>query len=104
MKLNRMDHSLLLTAIAKHISLMPEEEAYFLSLLQAKTVKRKRFLLEEGEVSNRLFFVTAGCLRSYAIDKNGFEHVLQFAPPGWWIVDMQSFMQQQPATLNIDAI
>jgi hypothetical protein len=30
--------------------------------------------------------------------------VLQFAPPGWWIVDMRSYITGEPARLNIDAI
>ena len=61
-------------------------------------------LLTEGDVLTRTFFVTNGCLRSYAIDKNGIEHVLQFAPAGWWIGDIRSYVQEEPARLNIDAI
>jgi len=60
--------------------------------------------LQEGDVNRYACFVTDGCLRSYSIDKNGFEHVLQFAPPGWWISDMYSFIEQKPATLYIDAV
>jgi CRP-like cAMP-binding protein len=99
-----MDHNLLLSGIAKHIDLQKEEEEYFVSLLHQKRVKKKQLLLEEGEVNSKLSYVTEGCLRSYAVDKNGFEHVLQFAPPGWWIVDMHSMLEQKPARLNIDAI
>ncbi len=99
-----MDHTLLLSGIAKHISLEKEEEAYFVSLLHQKKVRKKQLLLEEGEINSKLNYVTEGCLRSYAVDKNGFEHVLQFAPPGWWIADMHSILTQKPARLNIDAI
>lgn len=49
-------------------------------------------------------FVEQGCLRSYSVDDNGFEHILQFAPPGWWISDMRSLLQQTPASLNVDAV
>ena len=38
------------------------------------------------------------------IDKNGFEHILQFAPSGWWIGDMQSMIKQEPGMLYIDAV
>lgn len=99
-----MDHTLLLSAIAKHVSLEKEEEEYVVSLLHSKKVKKKQFLLEEGEVNSKIIYVTEGCLRSYAVDKNGFDHVLQFAPPEWWIVDMYSAITQQPARLNIDAV
>ncbi len=99
-----MEYTLLLNNITQYIHLDKEEETYFLSLLHYKTVKKKQYLLEEGAINNKVTFVTAGCLRSFAIDKNGSEHVLQFAPPGWWIADMRSFVTQQPARLNIDAI
>jgi hypothetical protein len=29
---------------------------------------------------------------------------LQFAPAGWWIGDMRSYITQEPGILNIDAI
>lgn len=99
-----MAMELLLENITKHISLSKEEETYFISLLREKKIRRKQFLLREGEINTGVSFVTAGCLRSYSIDKNGFEHVLQFAPPGWWIGDMKSFIMQEPGILNIDAV
>ena len=43
-------------------------------------------------------------MRIYSIDKNGFEHILQFAPPGWWIGDIKSIIKQEPASLYIDAV
>lgn len=95
---------MLLQSVRKHISLTPEEETFFTSLFQKKLVRKKQFLLQEGEVAKYVFFVNDGCLRSYSIDKNGFEHILQFAPPGWWITDMYSFSIQQPATLYMDVI
>jgi CRP/FNR family transcriptional regulator, anaerobic regulatory protein len=99
-----MQHELLLQHIAKHISLTKEEEEQIIAPFKSKKLKKKQFLLQEGDVQRQAAFVTTGCLRSYSIDKNGFEHVLQFAPPGWWIGDMRSFIHQQPATLYIDAI
>jgi CRP-like cAMP-binding protein len=99
-----MDHSLLLSSIAKHVTLEKAEEDYLVSLLHYKKAKRKQFVLEEGDVSSKIVFVTSGCLRSYAVDKNGTEHVLQFAPAGWWIVDMRSYITGEPARLSIDAI
>jgi len=99
-----MHHELLLQNISKHISLTKEEEEQIVFLLKHKKLKKKKFLLQEGDVQKQAAFVTEGCLRSYSIDKNGFEHVLQFAPPGWWIGDMRSFITQQPGILSIDAI
>ena len=99
-----MTQDLLLKNIAKHITLSKEEEERLVSQLKNKKIKKKQFLFREGDIHKHAVFVTAGCLRSYSIDKNGFEHILQFAPPGWWIGDMRSLITQQPGTLNIDAV
>jgi len=99
-----MEYGLLLKNITKHIQLSGDEEKYFLAGWQSKKVRRKQFLLQEGDVTKYAVFVTAGLLRMYSIDKNGFEHILQFAPPGWWIGDMKSFVSQQPGSLYIDAL
>jgi len=99
-----MDYGLLLQSIAKHVSLSDAEAEYVVSLLSYKKIKKKQFLFREGDVHKQAVFVTEGCLRSYSIDKNGFEHILQFAPPGWWISDMQSMIKQEPGMLYIDAV
>ncbi|MGI8950673.1 MAG: Crp/Fnr family transcriptional regulator [Chitinophagaceae bacterium] len=99
-----MIYELLLKNIAKYIHLAKDKEDHFISLLRHKKIKRKHFFLQEGEINKSVAFVNAGCLRSYSIDKNGFEHILQFAPPGWWITDMYSLTTQKPGTLNIDAV
>ncbi len=99
-----MTAELLLQHIARHVQLTEEEEDYFLSLLHFKKIRKKQFLFQEGDIYSTTSFVTTGLLRLYSIDKNGFEHILQFAPPGWWIGDMHSFLKKQPGTLLVDAI
>lgn len=99
-----MYYDLLLKSIAKHISLTEEEEQTLIAVLALKKVKKKQFIFQEGDIAKQAIFVISGCLRSYSIDKNGFEHILQFAPPGWWISDMQSMVKQEPGILNIDAV
>ncbi|TAE10649.1 MAG: Crp/Fnr family transcriptional regulator [Bacteroidetes bacterium] len=96
--------SLILQNINKHIALTEEEQAHFLSLLVPKSIKRKQFLLREGEVCKHTAFVTTGCLRAYTIDRNGFEHILHFAPQGWWVADMYSLVSQQAGNLFIEAV
>lgn len=94
----------MLQNIARHIPLSEEDKSYLLSLLQSKKLKRKTFLQQEGDITRAAVFVTSGLLRMYSIDKNGFEHILQFAPPGWWIGDIKSYVTQQPGNLYIDAL
>ena len=94
----------ILKNISKHICLNKTEEGYFISLLKEKTLKKKEFFLRENEACLHSVFVLKGCLRGYTVDQNGFEHILQFAPPDWWIADMYSLITQKPGNLNIDAI
>lgn len=99
-----MDESIILNNIHKLIDLTKKEEALFLSLLEEKKLKKKQFLIHENEVSKFTAFVVKGCLRSYSIDRNGFEHILQLAPTNWWIADIYSLISKQPGKLNIDAL
>ncbi|HVU98611.1 MAG TPA: Crp/Fnr family transcriptional regulator [Puia sp.] len=99
-----MDATLLLQSIARHITLSPEEQAHFMSILHYKAVKKKQFLTREGDISRGPTFVISGLLRSYSIDNNGNEHVIQFAPPGWWVGDLGSMIHQRPSILSVDAL
>src|SRR5260221_11949560 len=99
-----MPFDLLLDNISKFIYLESNEQEIFISYLKQKKLKRKQIFLDEGEVCKYSAFVTEGCLRGYTIDKNGDEHVLSFAPVGWWIADMYSLISQKPGILIIEAL
>jgi len=99
-----MTLNLLFTNISKHILLSEAEKNYFHSKLHFRKLKKKEIYIQENQVCESAAFVLSGCLRSYTIDDNGFEHILQFAPTDWWITDMFSFISQKPGTIYIDAI
>lgn len=99
-----MDVALILQNIGKHIQLSKTEEDYFVSLLQPRTLKRKEYLLKEGDVCKTENFITKGCLRTYTIDENGFEHTIMFATEDWWIGDLYGFWTQTPSSHFIEAL
>ena len=99
-----MDCSNLVVSLNKHVTLTDEECNIIAATMRVVKVKRKQLLMQEGRVAKEVAFVLSGCLRSYSVDENGFEHILQFAPVGWWITDMYSFISEKPANLNIEAI
>ena len=68
------------------------------------TLPAGEFLQRAGEVARQAAFVAAGCLRSYVIDADGKEHVVQFAPETWWLADGASLMTRTPSQYFIDAI
>jgi CRP-like cAMP-binding protein len=90
--------------IEKHIFLSEEEKTVVLSLFQKQKIYKKNYFLQEGDICKSSAFVVSGCVRSYFVDTNGFEHILQFAIEDWWITDMMSVISQTPANLNIDAV
>lgn len=90
--------------IARHISISESEMEAFCDLFQSKQVKRKSFLLKEGEVCRFEGFVTKGMFRVYHIDKNAAEQILYFAIDDWWITDIDSFTNERPSQLFIEAI
>ncbi|GAB4091317.1 Crp/Fnr family transcriptional regulator [Flaviaesturariibacter terrae] len=94
----------LLNNVRQRIDLDPDEEAFFCSLLQRRSLRKREHLLQEGDFCRHEYFVDRGCLRAYTIDAKGAEHVLQFAVEDWWIGDMNSFISQSPARLAIDAL
>jgi len=94
----------ILQNVGKHIHLSETEADYFVSLLQRRTLKRKEFLLKEGDVCKTENFITKGCLRTYTIDENGVEHTIMFAMEDWWIGDLYGFWTQTPSTHFIEAL
>ena len=99
-----MATDMLLQYIQKHIELTAEESTLYLSLFKHRKIKKRQFLFQEGDVCRYTSFVVKGCLRSFGIDKNGVEHVFQFAVENWWIGDLESFNRQTPSLLNVDAL
>lgn len=90
--------------IAAHISLSVDEIEDFCNLFEHKTIKKKSFLLRKGELCKFEGFVVKGLFRVYHIDPNGFEQVLYFAMENWWITDIDSFINETPSQLFIEAI
>ena len=88
----------------KKLTLSKEEEDMFRKYIIPKKLRKKQYLLQEGDICKYVTFVEAGMLRSYAVDEKGIEKIFQFAPEGWWISDMYSFLTKEPSTLCIDAL
>jgi len=80
-----------------------EIEAVKTAFIERK-IKRRQFILQEGEVCKLNTFVVEGCFRMYFVDEKGKEHNIQFAVENWWIGDVGSFHSEEPSKLNIEAI
>lgn len=97
-------HELFFQKFNEKVPLCREEEELIRTHLTPKKLRRKQYLLQEGDVNKFVAFVEKGVLRSYTIDEKGGEHIIQFALEGWLISDLQSFINGTPATQTIDAL
>ena len=90
--------------VNEKVSLTSEEEEICKTFLVPKKVRKKQYILHEGDVCKYEVFVEKGTLRSYTIDEKGNEHIVQFAIEGWWTSDMYSFITGEPSVYNIDVL
>ena len=99
-----MESNKLTEHFSKYIKLNVEEIELIDSLFTPKNLKKKEFLLRSGETCRTESFIISGCLRTYSIDENGFEHTLTFAIEDWWTGDLLSFLTETPSFYNIIAL
>jgi CRP-like cAMP-binding protein len=88
----------------KYARITEDDFALIEQVISKKFVKKRRTLLSEGDISRYIYFVERGALRSFTVDKEGVEHVIQLAIEDHWIADLYSFVTQVAGNINIEAI
>ncbi len=69
-----------------------------------KKLRKRQYLLQEGDINHHACFIIKGCLRNYRLSKDGAEHILKFAVENWWMSDLESYNNNSPSKNNIDAV
>jgi CRP-like cAMP-binding protein len=90
--------------IEKITPLTDHEYAYILTHFTTKRLKKNQYLVHEGDAVTNDYFVVSGLLKASHADKEGKEHIMQFAMEDWWVTDYQAYFNQTNATLTIDCI
>ena len=88
----------------KYLPLNDKEKSIVEEAFKERSVKRRQFILQKGDICKHHTFVVEGCFRMYMVDEKGKEHNLQFAIENWWITDIGSFYSEEPSQLYIEAI
>ncbi|GAA4437303.1 Crp/Fnr family transcriptional regulator [Pontibacter saemangeumensis] len=99
-----MMYDLFFQNLNSKVALTEAEQEQIKKYLTFKKLRKKQYLLQEGDVCKVIAFVENGALRAYSIDENNNERIIQFGLEGWLISDLYSFLTGEPATYNIDAI
>jgi len=90
--------------IRKYIEISDEKLEKYCSAFILRKINKKEFLLKEGDVCAHEGFVLKGCFKVFRTNENADEQILHFGIEDWWLSDMDSFINQIPSQLNIQAI
>lgn len=94
--------------LLQHLSKFVEIDEHAVKVLKKYFIpvqlKKKEFLLKEGQQCRSIYFVEKGCLRMFFINGKMNEQITQFALENWWISDFYSFIDNMPSEYSIQAI
>jgi len=90
--------------ISSKVPITKDEFEQVREIFTPKKLRKRQYLLQEGDVCRYVAFVVKGALRQYLVDNKGIEHITQFAIEHWWISDRESMTNGTPSNYNIDAL
>ena len=99
-----MNTEAIIEYFSKLLPLDNEEKEALKKVFTERRIKRRQFILQEGDICKLNTFVVEGCFRMYFVDEKGKEHNIQFAVENWWVGDIGSFHSEEPSKLYIEAI
>lgn len=94
----------LINHIKRFIDLDHQEEQLISDHIQHLSVKKRHYLLEEGQICKASYFIEKGCSRMFFVSDKGDEQTVNFALENWWISDYSSLLSQTSSAFYIQAI
>lgn len=91
-------------AINSKVKITEEEFETIKYSFLPKKLRKRQFLLQEGDPGRYAAFINKGSLRSYVIDTRGQEIIFRFSVESDWITDYESFVYGNGSMFNIDAM
>lgn len=84
--------------IEKIINLTDEEFELIDSCFHSKKYGKKDLVIKENDSVSHVFFIVAGLMKLYVIDRDAKEHIISFSMEDWWETDYMAFYTQTKAT------
>lgn len=97
-------HGSLLAFMSSTFPLNDKEIEELCALFTERKIKRRGFILHQGDVCKHVTFVVSGCVKMYTIDLAGKEHNLDFAIENEWIGDLSSFYAEKSSSVFIESV
>lgn len=95
--------SQIINNIKSFVELSKNDEDAFAKILEIKKYAKKEFILKEGEICDKIFFINSGCTRDF-FNIDGEEKTVQFFFGDSWFTDYGSFLTEQPTIENLQAL
>jgi len=93
-----------ITHIRRYVDLSNDDVLILEKYFQPIELKRREYLLREGEVCRCNYFVEKGCLRMFFNNDKMAEQTTQFAIENWWLSDYFIFARQTSSEYAIQAV
>ena len=89
--------------IKTFVALSQNDEQEFIKILEVKKYSKKEFILKEGQICDKIFFINSGSARDF-FNIDGAEKTVQFFFGDSWFTDYNSFLTGEPTLENLQAI
>lgn len=99
-----MEYQPLLDSICNKITLTEEEKAIVVDHLLLKTYLKGQYIVQEGNICRYQTFIISGKTRTFYLDEEGNEHIVNFGIENWWAGDICSFTTQTPSEFHIQCL
>ncbi|MDF1613241.1 Crp/Fnr family transcriptional regulator [Stygiobacter electus] len=81
-----------------------KEIDYVVAFFKPKTAKRNSILLHRGNICKEFYFINTGGIRTYFIDKNGYEKTRYVVWDNQFGTALKSFILQKPSIEFIETL
>jgi CRP-like cAMP-binding protein len=86
------------------ITLSEQEIELIKSFSVLKKLRKRQYLLQEGDLWKHNAFISVGLLKTFSVDQKGQEHIMNFSPENHWTGDRESLTTGLPSEFNIVAL
>lgn len=81
-----------------------EEKQHIEMFFKPKHLRKRQYLLQEGDVCKNMSFLIKGAGRMFGVTDKGQEYTMRFAIENWWLGDFESYNYGTPSRHNIEMI
>ena len=78
------------------------EREHIQKAFKARHLRKRQYILQEGDVCKYMAFIAKGAGRMYAINENSQEKIIRLAIESWWLGDYESYTLQTPSLYYIE--